>query len=192
MKKLLIGLSALVLLLLSGCSWRSWLPPGPYSDALAKREYVSIYKKDCALNDGRGCYFLAYRYSMGYGVKRNKSKSVKYYSKACALNNGRGCSTLGKCFEDGKCGLKKNISKALIYYHKACDLNYHAGCSILGWRYLLGNNVKKDDAKAKMYLRKACDLGNTYSCLWHRRLSRGFKPIVLPHCQNIPTERQSK
>jgi hypothetical protein len=54
-----MGLTALVISLFSGCDRES---VSPYSDSAVKDEYVAIYKKDCALNNGRGCEFLGVVY----------------------------------------------------------------------------------------------------------------------------------
>ena len=158
MKKLLIGLSALLVILLSGCGPE---PQGPYS--YVKGEYVNTYKKDCALNDGRGCTFLAAVYWHRWSAK-SKIKAVKYFSKACSLNNGSGCTRLGQFYESGDGGLRKDLSKAEMYYRKGCDLNNGLGCEFLGDIYR--NGPKKDESKAKMYYRKACKLGVTDVCWW--------------------------
>lgn len=162
MKKSLLVLSTLLVLFGSGCVRE---PQAPYSDGSTKSEYVAIYKKDCDLNDGRGCASLAVLYWHGRGVKKDHTKAELYFTKACELNNGNGCARAGQFFDYGST-MKKDLSKAIGYYHKACDLNNGIGCHMLASCYKSGHGVKKDDEKSKMYYRKACKYGVMDDC-WY-------------------------
>lgn len=131
MKKLLMSISALVVLL-SGCATPSlkWEVGGNYSEA--------ELKKACDLNDGRACTILGVIYKHGQGVKKlypmatqgvkkDYLKAKKYFSKACELNDRHGCYNLGMTYMNGQ-GVKKDYLKAKRYFQKACSLNESFGC----------------------------------------------------------------
>ena len=124
MKKLLIGLSTIFVLLLSGCGTPEIADKRYVGDGESLREL----KKSCHLDNGFVCSRLGVLYMNGEGVKRNYSKAKKYYSKACDLNEKTGCYMLGYLNEYGSGGLEQNYSKAKIYYTKACELNVTKGC----------------------------------------------------------------
>ena len=124
MKKLLIGLSTLVVLLLSGCA-----TPSPTGGVTGSNLETRL-KKACDLNNGEACNNLGTIYMIGLGgTKKDYHKSIKYHRKACNLNDGAGCAGLGSKYEHGW-GVKKDYSKAKKYYRKACDLNMAVGCKL--------------------------------------------------------------
>ena len=125
MKKLLIGLSALLVLLLSGCG----TPEVAEKRYIGDGESLKQLRKACYLNNGFVCSRLGFLYMNGEDVKQNYSKAKKYYSKACALNDKTGCYMLGVFYEYGSGSLEQNYLKAKKYYSKACDLNVSMGCS---------------------------------------------------------------
>ncbi len=124
MKKLLIGLSVLFILLLSGCG----TPEMANKRHIGNGESLKQLKKDCNLNDGFVCSRLGFLYMNGEGVKKNHLIAKKYYRKACDLNDGQGCYMLGVFYEYGSGGLEQNYSKAKKYYSKACTLSVPKGC----------------------------------------------------------------
>jgi len=124
MKKLLISLSALFIVLLSGCGTPEIADKRYVGDGESLRQM----KKACKLNDGFVCSRLGFLYMNGEGVKKNDSKAKRYYSKACDLNDGQGCYMLGVFYEHGNASLEQNYSKAKEYYSKACDLGVTKGC----------------------------------------------------------------
>ena len=152
MKKLLIGLSILIVLLLSGCATPS--PTGGVTESSS----VARLKKACDFNNGFGCAKLGRL----YGAKQDYSKARKYYKKACDLNNGMGCSYYGISYMRGL-GVRQNTSIGKKYLHKGCDLNDGEGCLRLGMIY----NDEKNDSTAKKYLKKSCDLRNVQGCIWY-------------------------
>jgi len=160
MKKLLMGLSALVMLLFSGCATSS------PARGTTEGNSATQLKKSCDLNNGFGCAKLGLLYADGVGVKKDFSKSYKYFKKSCDLNSGMGCSYLGISYMSGL-GVRQNTSIGKKYLHKGCDLNNGEGCYRLGMFY-----GKKDDSKANKYYKKACDLKNAQGCLWYTILKQ--------------------
>jgi len=164
--------------LLSGCGRE---PPGPYSDGVAKGKYVATYKKDCALNKGRGCEFLYVAYWHGFGVKQDKSKAVKYFTKACIQNNGIGCISGGKYFRQSRSrGPYSYVQGEYVTtYEKDCALNDGRGCSFLAATYShraarsYRLDVKtKNYSNAVKYYSKACKLNDGSGCT---RLGQKYK-----------------
>ncbi|MCW8820762.1 MAG: hypothetical protein OQK45_00930 [Sulfurovum sp.] len=86
MKKLLIGLSAFILLL-SGCG----TPEVAGKHSIGDGESLKQLKNACNLNDGFVCSRLGFLYMNGEDVKKNYLIAKKYYNKACALNDKAGC-----------------------------------------------------------------------------------------------------
>ena len=133
MRKLLIGLSTLLVLLLSGCATTS-----PTYKVVRGNYSKTQLKEACDLNDAKACTVLGVIYRDGedvkfmypiaaQGVKKDYSKAKKYFSKACGLNDGNGCYSLGYLYYTGE-GVKKDYSKAKKYFSKSCDVNSAAGC----------------------------------------------------------------
>ena len=125
MKKLLIGFSVAVILVISGCG----TPEPSDKRFVGDGESLRQLKKSCHLNDGFVCSRLGFLYMNGEGVKQNYSKAKRYYSKACDLNDKSGCYMLGVFYEYGSGGLEQDHAKAKHYYSKACDLNVTKGCT---------------------------------------------------------------
>jgi len=124
MKKIFIGLSVFLILLLNGCG----TPDISDKKYVGDGESLKQLKKACDLNDGFVCSRLGVLYMNGEGVKKNESKAKRYYRKACSLNDKTGCYMLGVFYEYGYGGLEQNHLKAKEYYKKACDLNVSKGC----------------------------------------------------------------
>lgn len=124
MKKLLISLSALFIVLVSGCGTPEMADKRYVGDGESLRQM----KKACNSHDGFVCNRLGFLYMNGEGVKKNHSKAKRYYSKACDMNDGQGCYMLGVFYEYGNGGLEQNYSKAKEYYSKACELRVTKGC----------------------------------------------------------------
>lgn len=132
MKKLLISLSVLVVLLLSGCVTTS-----PTYKVVRGDYSITQLKEACDLDDARSCTALGLIYRDGEdvimyrnaakGVKKDFSKAKKYFSKACDLNYGVGCYSLARLYTTGE-GVKKDYSKAKKYYKKSCDMNSVVAC----------------------------------------------------------------
>jgi len=188
MKKLLMSLSVLVGLLITGCATSSPSVGVTESTALKevsgvkngvkyfklaeqynkKRDSVNTLKylhKACDLNYGKGCYFLGTFYEIGEGTRKDYVKASRYYKKGCDLNNDVACYRLGNLYYQGQ-GVKKNQLKASKYYKKGCDMNVPASCTFLGTIYMEGGDgVKKDHNKAMKYLKKACSLHDVGGCV---------------------------
>ena len=127
MKKLLIGLSALVVLLLSGCA-----TPSPTSGVTGSNSETRL-KKACDLNNGVACKRLGVLYRDGKGVKKDYSKAMNYFKKGCDLNHALACAYVSGLYQDGK-GVKKDYSKAMKYMKKCCDLKDSTCCLVLLFR----------------------------------------------------------
>lgn len=155
MRKLIISVSVLLGLFVSGCATSS---PEIGSTGGNSAEQL---KKACELNKGLSCAKLGLLHADGIGVKKDFSKAHKYFKKACNLNNGMGCSYLGISYNNGL-GIKQNSSLGKKYLQKGCDLNDGEGCFRLGIMY-----ADKDNSKAIKYLEKACDLKNVQGCVWY-------------------------
>jgi len=164
MKKLLIGLSALVVLFVSGCAPSSSPTPKVSSDTAS----VTELKKACDLNDGDACSKIGVMYFAGKGVQRNHSEALKYYKKACGLNDNKACNMVGIIYEKGK----KNYRQAVKYYHKACTLNEGFGCFLLAYSYDSGQGVKQDYRQATKYYRKSCDLSDENGCKAYKNMKK--------------------
>lgn len=132
MNKLLISLSALLVLLVSGCVTTSptyKIVRGDYSKAQLEEA--------CDSNDAQSCTVLGLIYRDGEnvimyrnaakGVKKDYLKAKKYFSKACNLNDGNGCYSIATLYATGE-GVKKDYSKAKKYYKKSCDMNSVVAC----------------------------------------------------------------
>ena len=132
MKKLLIGLSALLVLLVSGCT-----PSEPKPKVISHEvthtklpKGAAKYKKACDLNDGKACFELSRFYHKNIGVKQDALDALqekKYLKKACDLNDGLGCFTLGATYLKNPRS-EQEFLKGKEYYKKACDLKYSLGC----------------------------------------------------------------
>ncbi|HEC1763856.1 TPA: sel1 repeat family protein [Campylobacter lari] len=132
---------------------------------------AEFYKRACELNDGDGCWELAFLYETGKGVKMSSSMAEKLYNKACSLNSFHACFDLGVIYEKGQV-VSKNNFKAVEFYKKACDMNYKEGCNSLGFMYENGRGIRKDTSKALEYFGKACDLKDDLGCQNYARLKQ--------------------
>lgn len=68
-----------------------------------KKDYskaTKYFSKACGLNDGNGCYSLAYLYYTGEGIKKDSSKAKKYFKKSCNMNSS-GCDKYEKLKKEG-------------------------------------------------------------------------------------------
>lgn len=160
MKKLLISLSTLVLLLVSGCA-TSEISEERFT---GEGESLSQLTKACDLNDGARCAALSFLYSEDseYAEKDDK-KVIQYSQKACDLNDGFGCSLVAAAYFDGR-GVKKDFLIGEKYFQKSCDLKYGNGCYFLASLYHEGTIKEKNYLKASKYYHRACDLKVPAAC----------------------------
>lgn len=164
MKKLLIGLSVLIVLLLSGCATSSAPSPKISSQGEAQEKLsneAAKYKKSCDMNDANACTKLGNMYAYGNkDLKKNNVITKKYLTKACDLNDGAGCCSLASYYGREE----KNNSKSKKYYKKACDLNAGCGWFGLGLNTMSEARSVQDFLKAKEYYKKSCDLKHGMGC----------------------------
>ncbi len=134
MKTLLINLSVLVVLFISGCATSSVPTPNviSYNDTDLNLPKSAVkYKKACDLNDGKACFELSRFYHKNIGVKQNELDAFqerKYLKKSCDLNYGLGCFTLGAIYLSQSPISEQEFLDGKKYFKKACDLNYSMGC----------------------------------------------------------------
>lgn len=191
MNKLLICLSALLVLFVSGCAPSSAPTPKKVdydksSEYKKNKKFYKInsndaakYKKACDLNNGSSCAKLGILYCKGDGVKKDKDMCKKYITKACELNDGMGCNHLGliEIYDSPANWLffysrSQDYYFAAKYFAKACELNDGMGCNNLADAYKNGKGVKQDYSKAMKYYKKGCELGDTYGCGRYKELKR--------------------
>lgn len=166
MKQLLIGFSALFVLILVGCAPSS--SPSPKNN-LDTASIVEL-KKGCDLNDADKCDKLGTIYTLDKLVKQDQSKALKYFTKACNLNNYNSCNSVGVLLIGWK--KKREMSKAIKYLTKSCNGNFGAGCYNLAYTYLPGGISGTDYLKAKKYFSKACKLKDNQGCIEFKKLKR--------------------
>lgn len=174
MKKLLVGLSAIVMLVLSGCATSSAPTPNVSSHEETHTKLpkdAAKLKNACDLKDSNACSKLSAMYLAGKGVEKNPTKALKYSKKACTLNNNKSCVMTGLFYENGW-SRKKNYSQAAKYYRKACKLNEGFGCFLLAFLYDGGRGVKQDYHQATKYYRKSCDLKDKNGCKAYKNMKK--------------------
>lgn len=164
MKKLLISLSA-ILVLLNGGNPSS---PEPNSNIQMTSQdkldsHVTKLEKACNGGDVEGCRLLGWKY---YSYGRSEIYSSKYhilFTKACSGGDVEGCCYLGNMYEQGD-GVKQDYSKAFNLYTKACNGGFASGCTYLGEMYEFGRGVKQDNSKAINLYTKACEGDDGVGC----------------------------
>ena len=143
MKKLVVGLTTIFMLLVSGCATSSAPTPNvsSHNETHTKLPKDAVkYKKACDLNDGKACFELSRFYHKNIGVKQNALDALqerKYLKKSCDLNYGLGCFTLGATYLSKSPISEQEFLEGKKYFKKACDLNYSMGC------YFYKNTFKK-------------------------------------------------
>jgi len=186
MKRLLIGLSALFLLLLHGCySYPDPTPEIDPSDTKNQKLLTNLTELKKACDDSKdavACYKLGdfYRISSANKYKNytpnrkfsdnprmDYSKSHGYYSQSCWLGYSPGCVKRAERYISGVY-LEKHYpgadySRAAKAFGYACDGkdNNVDGCKGLCRLYL---HIDIDYSQARKYCKKACDLGDGISC----------------------------
>ncbi len=110
--------------------------------------------------------FLAYRYDIGQGVKKDYEKAAYWYEKAAEQGDAVAQCNLGWCYDEGK-GVIQNYEKARSLYQKAvCFFAKSAeegdarAQNSLGVCYAHGRGVEQDYEKAVYWYTKAAEQGN--------------------------------
>lgn len=102
---------------------------------------------------------LAYCYSNGYGVEKDKNKAFYWWLKSAEGGNTASQRSVAGMYRDGN-GTEKNASKAAYWYEKAANQGDVESQKTIGYMYVIGEGVDKDPSKAIYWLKKAADQGN--------------------------------
>ena len=107
---------------------------------MASQEYLDIeqserelYERACRLNDGWGCYRLAYDYIADKDMEQAKKvgeKALDLLTKSCENGNASGCYFAGSIYSEPLTPnwLKDSDNKAQYYYDKGCRLGDGDSC----------------------------------------------------------------
>lgn len=92
-----------------------------------------LYERACRLNDGWGCYRLAYDFmSDEDSIKKSVEKALDILTKSCENGNASSCYFAGSIYMDPNPNVSNWIvdsaDKAQYYYKKGCDLGDGDSC----------------------------------------------------------------
>jgi len=121
------------------------------------------YKIACDMNNSWGCSNLAWFYSNGKYVAKDKAIALKYYEKSCKLGNKESCEKL--VIYGYEIYKKNDYPKAAFLFDLACKNGAIYGCRNLGVLYLNGEGVEKNLTKAKELFLYGCNNKIPNACL---------------------------
>lgn len=136
---------------------------GPAQSPAELAKETSGDRAGCKTGDMLKCLRLGWRYTVGYGVKKNGEHGFSLINRACAGGVAEACTSQGIMQSTGH-GTAKNESAAAALFDKACAAGDMYGCTMLAGNYIDGAYVPQDIPRGLGLFAKACDAKLGQAC----------------------------
>jgi len=148
------------------------LPRRLLNEQAARDAECARLADEASKNDASALMKLGYRYFIGNGVDRSRTKAVEMWRRAADLEEPTAMFNLAVCLHDGM-GCQRDQKSALALYEKLAEQNYYVGFTMAAYCRYVGIGCRADKALA---LR------------WHLNLAKAAGPEVyspgLARCLN--------
>ncbi len=133
------------------------------SEGHVDRSYA-FFQRGCEAGSALACGRVAFRLSIGLGVKRDESRAEGFAFRACDGGDGEGCLELGYSFEFAGAG-RLDENRALSFYRRACNTRSDR-CRDLAIAYDSGRGIDQNQGRARELFRRACQSWDMTSCTY--------------------------
>lgn len=110
---------------------------------LDRERSIELFRLASDNDDPSGSRNLAYCYSIGLNIEKNKTKAVELYVKSALLGNARSACNAGVMFGYGN-GVEQDYKEAFYWFTVSAEGGYSRGMTNLGECYEEGKGTEKN------------------------------------------------